>query len=335
MDKPFGSDLDHLVEDSNDLEFIDRYSNVVVHAAQKISPSVVSIKIVQRQGAMSPLGYAIPPVEGRGSGVIVTTDGFILTNSHVVHGAKTIEVTLKDGEMFTTEVIGQDPMTDLAILRAPRTGLPVAPLGDSSKIQVGQFVIAIGNPLGFDYTVTSGVISALGRSLRTQSGRLIENVIQTDAALNPGSSGGPLVTLRGEVVGINTAVVQQAQGICFAIPINTAKRVIGMLISQGKVIRGYIGVRGMQKPMSRQALKPLGFNQDTCVVVLEVVPRGPAAAAGIKPEDLILQIQNQPVRTVEDLHRFLDENDVETDYVIDLVRGGKRMEVKIRPVELK
>ncbi|KPL13348.1 serine protease, partial [candidate division WOR_3 bacterium SM1_77] len=224
---------------ANDAPVLDYYSRTVVGVADKISPAVVNIGVLNVRRERS----------GTGSGLIITPDGYVLTNEHVIHGVNLIEVKLNDGRKFNAQIVGTDPTTDTAVLRVPGSNLPLTQLGESKNLKVGQLVVAIGNPFGFQCTVTAGVISALGRSLRSTNNRLIENVIQTDAALNPGSSGGPLVNSRAEVIGMNTAIIYPAQGLCFAIPIDTVKRVVQMLISEGKVSRGYLGIMAQPVPL--------------------------------------------------------------------------------------
>src|SRR5215471_18655179 len=256
----------------NDSDLLDAYSRAVVGAAEKISPSVAKIDVAQ-QG----LNRSGEPAErqGGGSGFVFTPDGLILTNSHVVHGATRIRVSLPDGRRFPAHIIGDDPATDLAVIRVDAPNLVAAPLGDSQKLKVGQLAIAIGNPYGFQYTVTAGVVSALGRSLRSYSGRLIDDVIQTDASLNPGNSGGPLVSSDGQVIGVNTATIMGAQGLCFAIGINTAKFVASRLLQQGRIRRGYIGVEAQTVPLHRKLVRFYDLPKETGVVVASVSEGSP------------------------------------------------------------
>lgn len=267
-------------------------------------------------------------------GVIIAPDGYIVTNSHVVEGASTLEMSLADGTSYNAEIIGQDSATDLAVLRVPGSGLPIARLGNSDKLQVGQLAIAIGNPLGFQSTVTTGVISALGRSLRSRSGRLIENVIQTDAALNPGNSGGPLVDSRGLVMGINTAIIQFAQGICFAIPVNTMRWVVSLLIREGKVTRGYLGIAGQTVPLPVRVVRHFHLRQETGVQVFGVTANSPAHIAGLKEGDVIISLGQNPMTSVDDIHRLLSKDAIDKKLEVVLLRDWTaRLEISIVPVE--
>jgi len=308
-------------------DLLDAYSHAVVTVAEKVSPSVVSIKTTQEVKAQTPRGVVPFDMTGSGSGVVITPDGYILTNSHVVNNTKGLEVSLSDGRIFPAQLIGQDPDTDLAVIRIPSSDLPAAELGDSDKLKVGQLVIAIGNPFGFQATVTAGVVSAMGRSMRGQSGKLIENVIQTDAALNPGNSGGPLVDSRGRVVGINTAIIQYAQGICFAIPINTARWVAGLLIKEGRIKRTYLGILGRNKPLNRFELRRFGINNQLGVEVHQVLKDSPAERAGIHNGDVILSINENPLESVDDIHRFLAKVEVGANLNIAVLRNGKKLEL--------
>ncbi|TMC68996.1 MAG: trypsin-like serine protease, partial [Chloroflexi bacterium] len=254
---------------------LDAYSQAVIRVVERVSPSVINV----RRGRSG------------GSGVIVTPDGYALTNAHVVEGVRDVGVTITNGtDEMRAPVVGSDPATDLAVIRIPRSGLQAAELADTETLRVGQLVIAIGDPLGFHSTVTTGVVSAVGRSLRGRDGRLIENVIQTDAALNPGNSGGPLVDTHGKVIGINTAIIPMAQGICFAIPAATARLVAGMLIRDGRVRRAYLGISGAPTPIGRQLVAELGLAASGGIRVLEIVERGPAARAGLEPGDILVAL---------------------------------------------
>ncbi|MDR7402698.1 MAG: trypsin-like peptidase domain-containing protein [Armatimonadota bacterium] len=314
----------------DDGEALDAYSRAVVAAVELVGPAVVSVGMARR--APDPWRRrGLPEMRGAGSGVLIAPDGYILTNSHVVRGADRIEVRLPDGQEMIAELVGDDPHTDLAVVRVPGTGLPCAELGDSSALRVGQLVIAIGNPLGFQATVTTGVVSALGRTLRAQTGRLIENVIQTDAALNPGSSGGPLVDFRGRVVGINTAIILGSQGICFAIPSNTARWVAGQLIRDGRVRRSYLGVAGQAVRLPPGAGGPAPA---AAVRVVEVQPGTAAEAAGLRPGDVILRAGQTPTASPDDLQRILGRHPVGQSLELEILRDGRRLSVVAVPTEL-
>jgi S1-C subfamily serine protease len=264
---------------------------------------------------------------------VFTPDGFILTNSHVVHGASKLGVTLSDGRSFEARLIGEDPDTDLAVIRIDGDHLVPAVLGDSKSIRVGQLVVAIGNPYGFQCTVTAGVISALGRSLRSQSGRLIDDVIQTDAALNPGNSGGPLVTSRGEVIGVNTAVILPAQGLCFATAINTAKFVAGLLLRNGKIRRGHIGVAGQNVVLHRRQVLLNNLAVASGILVVSLESNGPADRAGLREGDVIVAYGKQPVSSIDDLHRLLTEEQVGVKVELTVLRGGEKTMLDVVPEE--
>jgi S1-C subfamily serine protease len=307
-----------------DAQILDAYSQAVVHVAERVSPAVVNIEVHSRQGSAARSDPRLAPdVRGNGSGFLFTPDGFILTNSHVVHGAAQLMVTLADGRREEAELIGEDPDTDVAVVRIHAPHLVPARLGDSQTIRVGQLVVAIGNPYGFQCTVTAGVVSALGRSLRSQSGRLIDNVIQTDAALNPGNSGGPLVTARGEVIGVNTAVILPAQGICFAIGINTATFVAGRLIKDGRIKRGYLGVAGQNVPLLRHLVRRHMLAVSSGMLVLSVEPHSPAQRAGVRPGDVLVGYAGRPVAGIDDLHRLLAEEQVGKAAPLLIIRGGE------------
>jgi S1-C subfamily serine protease len=309
---------------------LDAYSQAVVTVAERLGPTVVSIKTTQEVKARTPKGVVPFDMTGGGSGVIITPDGYILSNSHVVHNTKGLEVSLSDGRTLPAQVVGEDPDTDLGVIRIPASNLPTAVLGDSDKLKVGQLVVAIGNPFGFQATVTAGVVSATGRTMRGQTGRLIENIIQTDAALNPGNSGGPLVDSRGSVVGINTAIIQYAQGICFAIPINTARWVIGLLIRDGRIQRGYLGIMGQNKPLNKFELRRYSLNNESGVEVHQVVKESPAERAGIRVGDIIVSINENTLQSVDDIHRYLAKVAVGTSLNIAVLREGKKLELNAR-----
>ncbi len=316
---------DNKTEPLDDECLMDAYSRIVVGVAEKVSPAIVNISVTHKKEGL----------QATGSGLIVTPDGYIVTNDHVVHDARSIAVTLNDGRTFSAvQVVGTDPATDTAVLGIFATDLPVARLGDSSRLKVGQLVVAIGNPYSFQCTVTTGVISALGRSLRSQTGRLIENIIQTDAALNPGSSGGALVNSKGEVIGINTAIIYPAQGLCFAIPINTVKRVIGMLMSYGRVSRGYLGIIARSIPLQRRIVRRFNLNQESGVEVVDIARTSPAQHAQLIRKDIILRIADTPIITIDDLHRFLDENTVGRTYEMTVLRDTHLIKVSVMPEEM-
>ncbi len=312
-------------DDTQDL--LDAYSQAVVTAAAKVSPSVVNIDVRRTGRQRSQV------MQGSGSGFIFTPDGFVLTNSHVVHGAFGIEVMLTDGNRYPAELVGDDPDTDLAVVRIAASSLVPVSMGDSLRTRVGQLVIAIGNPYGFQCTVTTGVISALGRSLRSTSGRLIDNIIQTDAALNPGNSGGPLVTSRGEVIGVNTAVILPGQGICFAIAINTAKFVAGRLIRDGKIRRGYIGVAGQNISLPRKVIRLLNLPVETGILVISVEPNSPAQHAGVQPGDVILSYNSRNTSGIDDLHKLLTEALVGIASPLEVLRGVEKKMLQVAAEE--
>jgi S1-C subfamily serine protease len=318
----------------SDDSLLDAYSAAVTAAAEKVSPSVVNIEVRHnvdsRQASAS---RRSAEVRGSGSGFVFTPDGFILTNSHVVHGATKLGVTLSDGRSFEARLIGEDPDTDLAVIRIDGDHLMPAALGDSKSIRVGQLVVAIGNPYGFQCTVTAGVISALGRSLRSQSGRLIDDVIQTDAALNPGISGGPLVTSRGEVIGVNTAVILPAQGLCFATAINTAKFVAGLLLRNGKIRRGHIGVAGQNVVLHRRQVLLNNLSVSSGILVVSLEANGPASRAGLKEGDVIVAYGKHPVSSIDDLHRLLTEEQLGIKTALTVLRGGEKLIVDVVPEE--
>jgi len=306
-----------------DTELLDAYSRAVMGVAEKVGPAVVAIRVRKASGRDG--------AEGAGSGVILTPDGFLLTNNHVVEEGSELEAVMTDGRAFAAQLIGADPATDLAVIRISDGSLPTAELGDSDALRVGQLVIAIGNPLGFQSTVSAGVISALGRSLRSQSGRLIDNVIQTDVALNPGNSGGPLVDSRGRVIGINTAMIYMAQGISFAVPINTVRWVVSELVMHGKVRRAYLGIGAQSRPVNRRLQHRLGLGSASVVEVAAVEPGGPAAGAGLQRGDLIYALGDAQVATVDDLHRLLTKWPAGTAVEVRLLRAGRQERIAVVP----
>jgi S1-C subfamily serine protease len=306
----------------DDRPLLDAYSEAVVGAVECVSPSVVRIDVEhrgQRNGA------------GSGSGFVFTTDGFALTNSHVVHGATKLTAVLADGRRVAATLVGDDPDTDLAVVRLSADGVPAAKLGESADVRVGQVAIAIGNPFGFHATVTTGVVSALGRTLRAQSGRLIDDVIQTDASLNPGNSGGPLVNSRGEVIGVNTAMILPAQGICFAIAVDLAKFVATSLIRDGRIVRGWIGVAGQNARLRRQLVRRHELERESGVLVLSVERDSPAERTGLREGDIIVGLAGQPVAGVDDLHRLLTGQAIGTRMPIVALRNSERVALEIEP----
>jgi S1-C subfamily serine protease len=299
-----------------DGKLIDAYSHAVAGAAERVGPSVVKVEVERKGG---------------GSGVLFTPDGFLLTNSHVVHGASRIDVTTPDGRRARGYLVGEDPHTDLAVVRVHEVGLSAATLGSSSDVRVGQIAVAIGNPYGFAWTVTAGVVSALGRTLRTGTGRLVENVIQTDAALNPGNSGGPLVDSKGEVIGVNTAIILPAQGICFAIGIDTAKVVAGKLMKDGRIRRAHLGLGGQTVPIVRRLVVHHGLAKPNGVLVASLERGGPAERAGIKEGDIVVGFAGEAIAGIDDLHRLLDAERVGTRSEVDLLRGTARIACAVVP----
>ncbi len=304
---------------AEELEALDAYSRVVVQVAEKLRPAVVNIR--GRKGG------------GEGSGILFTPDGFLLTNAHVVGASERLRVRLMDGREVAGRLVGADPWTDLAVVQAEALGLPFGELGDSAGLRVGQLVLAIGSPLGFESTVTAGVISALGRTLRSITGHLVDNIIQTDAALNPGNSGGPLVDSRGRVIGINTAIIRPAQGICFAIPVNMAKHILPQLMKYGKVVRGYLGLHGRNVPIPRTVARQYGLPTTTGVQVVTIEPGAPADQAGLLEDDVIVSLGDQPVADIDSLHKLLTSLPVEVPATLTFLRGGRKLERMVLPRE--
>jgi S1-C subfamily serine protease len=324
-DSPSITDAETRSVPADDQALLDAYSRAVIDVVDRVGPAVVRLDVAaggkRRHG-------------GTGSGVVVAPDGLVLTNSHVVGGAPHMTVTTVDGRSLTARVVGDDPDTDLALVRVDsNVTLPAATLGDSKRLKRGQLVIAIGNPLGFESTVTTGVISALGRSLRARSGRLIDDVIQTDAALNPGNSGGPLVSSRGEVIGVNTAVIMGAQGICFAVAANTANFVLGELVRHGRVRRAFIGISAQQTAIPRRLRHAAGIAQENAVMVAAVEPGSPAAQAGLAAGDIVLGLGDQIITGADDLIRALVSDAIGRSTELDVLRGGERRRFVVTPAE--
>ncbi|MBS1792816.1 MAG: trypsin-like peptidase domain-containing protein [Acidobacteria bacterium] len=314
----------------SDAEILDVYSTTVVTAAELASPSVVKIDVhAARRGRRTERG-------GSGSGFVFTPDGYIITNSHVVHDAERMTVAMPDGDVLTADLVGEDPDTDLAVIRVgSATSLPALQFGASHNLKVGQMAIAIGNPFGFQYTVTAGVISALGRSLRAYSGRLIDDVIQTDAALNPGNSGGPLVDSRGRVIGVNTATIAAAQGICFAIAVDTAKFVALKLLREGRIRRGYIGIAGQNVAIPRQVVRYYNLAAENGILIISMDEKSPAALAGLREGDIIIEYGGRTISGIDELHKILTEDAVGRRQTLVALRGTRKSEHEIIPLERK
>ena len=316
---------------SHEEDLLDAYSRAIVGAVDRVGPSVVHLEIT-KPGQPS-RGRGARDVQGSGSGFFFTPDGFALTNSHVVSGASAIRATFSDGTTHPAYLVGDDPDTDLAVVKLDDTPPGFSSFGDSAALRPGQLVVAIGNPLGFQATVTAGVVSALGRTMRSQSGRLIDGVVQTDAALNPGNSGGPLASSRGEVVGVNTAIIAGAQGICFAIPSRTAQFVASRLIRDGRVRRAYLGVAGQSVRLTRRQVERYHLAAPGAVLVTSVEPNSPAARAGLVARDLVVGIGTSAVTSVDDLHRCLSEETIGLPVEVAFFRGGERDRRVVTPVE--
>jgi S1-C subfamily serine protease len=317
-----------------DDDLLDAYSRAVTGAVARVAPSVANIEVRHARPMRQAANGQMPQeARGSGSGFVFTPDGFILTNSHVVHGATQIAVTLADGVTYPAILVGDDPDTDLAVVRIDAPRLVPATFADSQAVRVGQLAIAIGNPYGFQATVTAGVVSALGRSLRARSGRLMDDIIQTDAALNPGNSGGPLVNSRGEVIGVNTAMIPTAQGICFAIASNTASLVAGWLIKEGHIRRSYIGVAGQNVPLHRRLVRAFDLPRASGILVVSVEAGSPAERARLREGDVIIAYDDRPTSGIDDLHRILTEQRVDVPGKLTVVRGVERITLTIVPAE--
>ena len=310
--------FDLAIEDRGEL---DPYSARVAYAVDRVGPAVAHIRVSDKSGRP----------RGSGSGVIYTPDGYLLTNHHVIAEGVNVSASLPDGREVGARIVGSDPATDLAVLQLAASGLPHAEFGSSARLRVGQLVVAIGNPLGFQATVTAGIVSALGRSLRSGSGRLIDGVIQTDAPLNPGNSGGPLVDGLGRVVGVNTAMIGMAQGICFAIGSDTAIDVAARLMRDGRVRRSRLGVAGQTVPLDRRVVQRLGLPAPNAVMIAEIIAGGAAARAGLAKGDVLLRLGGKPVSGVDDLHRLLTADLAETGQAIEFMRAGRLETGVVRP----
>jgi len=315
-----------------DTRLLDAYSQTVISVAKKVSEAVVQIRVDKRRGLFRQMPGR---PNGGGSGFIISTDGYIVTNSHVVSDTSQIQVVLQDGREYKAKLIGDDPATDLAVVQIDAEHLSTVPFGDSDQLQVGQLAIAIGNPFGFQYSLTAGVISALGRTLRSNSGRLIDDVIQTDAALNPGNSGGPLVNSFGEVIGVNTAVILPAQGLCFAVASNIAQYVVGKLIIDGRVRRGYIGIAGQTVPISQLMINSLQLKVKSGILVQQIEPDTPAYNSELEQGDVIVGFNGNPVHSIDDLHKMLNEETIGQKGEIQVLRRGRKERVRVVPAELK
>jgi S1-C subfamily serine protease len=311
------------LDGSGDDSLLDSYSRTISSVVAQVAPAVVNIRVeTGRRG------------EGNGSGFFIAPDGFILTNSHVVHEARKIEVTLADARTFTANLIGEDPDTDLAVLRIGASQLPSLEFADSKKLRAGQIAVAIGSPYGFQQSVTAGVVSALGRSMRAQSGRLMDDILQTDAALNPGNSGGPLVNSRGQVIGVNTAVILPAQGLCFAIAANTAQLVAGWLIKDGKIRRSYLGLAGQTVPLHPRITRFHRLDQESGVSIASIEQGGPVDLSGLHEGDIIISFKAASVSSIDDLHRFLVGSEIGQRSVLTVVRGTEILDFLVTPREL-
>lgn len=329
-DRP-AAELQPIDTTPGDGALLDAYSRAVAAAVDRVAPAVVHLQARRRGQNAAELTDEVPL--GSGSGVIFTPDGFVLTNSHVVHGATAIEATLTDGRSCPAYLVGDDPDSDLAVLRLHADGLAHADLGDSAAIRVGQLVIAIGNPFGFQCSVTAGVVSALGRSLRSGTGRLIDDIVQTDAALNPGNSGGPLVTAHGRIIGINTAIIRPAQGLCFAIASNTARFVVAELLRHGKVRRSFIGVGGQTVALPRRMARFHGLQAEAGARVMSIAPGSPAAAAGLQVGDTIVAFDGTAVTGVDALHRLLTADRAGARVELTVLRLTQKLVLPIMPAE--
>lgn len=332
IDSPTGTTQGGASVLQNDAPLLDAYSQTVVNVAKKVSNSVVQIKV---SGKKDPRNRQPNEGQGSGSGFVISSDGFVITNNHVVAGATKISALLQDGREFEAQVIGRDPATDIAVLKIYGDALRAVSFGDSKNLQVGQIAIAIGNPYGFQYTVTAGVISALGRSLRSEGGRLIDDVIQTDASLNPGNSGGPLVNSHGEVIGVNTAVILPAQGLCFAVSSNIAAQVAGQLIMKGRVRRGYLGIGGQLINLTDRIMQYNQLQTKTGIYIVSVEADGVAYNSEFQTGDIIVGFEGKPVSSVDDLHKLLTEDTIGKRSQVTILRNNLAKKITVIPGELK
>jgi S1-C subfamily serine protease len=321
---------------NNEEEMLDSYSRTIVDVAKKVSRSVVQVSVVKKADKTQPARQQTnsPPLEANGSGFIISTDGLLITNNHVAGDCEKITITLQDGRSYQPLIVGLDPYTDLAVLKIDAEGLKTLTFGDSDKLQVGQMAIAVGNPFGFNYTVTAGVVSALGRTLRSETGRMIDNVIQTDAALNPGNSGGPLVDSRGEVIGVNTAIIAIAQGLCFAVSSNLTRYVVGKLVLEGKVKRAFLGIAGQTINLSERIISYNKLEVKSGVYVAEKDRYEGIYNTDLFRGDIIVGLNKNPVHSVDDLHRLLDENLIGKVIELDVLRNNIKARVQVIPAEL-
>lgn len=313
--------------EASDVELLDAYSRAVIQVVDTVGPAVVSISVGKK-----PVSNR-PEMPGAGSGLVIAPDGYVLTNDHVVHDAKQITATLMDGTSLPGVLVGTDPATDLAVVRLEASNLPCGSLGKSSALKVGQLVIAMGNPFGFQSTVSTGVVSATGRALRSRDGRLIENIIQHTAPLNPGNSGGPLVNSAGQVIGVNTAIIAMAQGIGFAIPSRTAKWVVSQLLTHGRVKRGFLGIGARERPLGRRLVRFFDLDRESVIEVISVDKKGPAGLAGIREGDLIVGVNGASVSSVDDLHQFFSKWPIGKTVPLTILRGRKKRRIPVTPQE--
>jgi S1-C subfamily serine protease len=315
---------------ASDGNLLDAYSNTIVNVSEKVSEAVVQIIVHSH----NQVGNNQPPVS-TGSGFIISSDGYIVTNSHVINKGQNIKVTLQDGRSANAHLIGQDPATDMAVLKMDASNLSTTQFGNSDLLKVGQIAVAIGNPLGFQYTVTAGVVSALGRSIRTENGRLIDNVIQTDASLNPGNSGGPLVNSRGEVIGVNTAIIAQAQGLCFAVASNLASFIAGKLIMHGKVRRAFLGISGQTITLPERFVIHHQLEKPNGILIQSVEPNSPAGASPLQSGDILIALGENPLSGIDELHKLLDETYIGRKTSLSILRNGEKIIFPVTPLEGK